>query len=742
VLIHRDEWGVPHIEAENDHDAWYGLGFCQGQDRTFQLESFLRVVRGNLAELVGEVALPVDRLSRRVGFARAAETQLEVLGDDTRMIGEAFASGVTAGARLGLKRRPHEFAILRCQPTPWTITDLLGLGKLQSFMAPTNWDVELARLEILMRDGPEAVAALDPTYPEWHPVTSPPGGIAGKAVDRLAEDVAVLSSVTGFGGASNNWALAADRTATGRPLLANNPHLPPMLPSHWYLAHLRTPEWGVAGACFAGTPAFAAGHNGRAAWGVTFGFVDNTDLFLEEMAPDGHNVRQGDTFVPCEVRVENIAVKGGSSVTEEVLVTPRGPIIGPAPGGEVGAVSLRAAWLDPLPVRGLFGLHRVRSFDEFRSVLGEWPLLSLNMVYADESRTVGWQLAGRAPRRRKGWGTVPLPGWDPDVGWEGYVPSDEMPHAQSPACGFVATANNQPAPEGTGPFLGTDWCDGYRQARIIEMLGSRSDWDIAGTQHLQTDVESMAWREMRDAVLGISSANPATQRVLEVLREWDGQQTADSPAATVYELFVSEMAHRVARARAPRSWQSALGRGSSPLVPFTFFSIRRAGHLVRLLRDQPEQWFARPWNEEIADALATVSQRLEESHGSDTADWSWGQVRPLTFRHRFGDRKPFDRVFNLGPIPWGGSGTVGAAEVSPLDPTGNPFAVDSLRMVVDVGAWDNSRFVLPGGQSGNPLSAHYSDQLPLWEQGTGIPIPWSETEVAKATRETLRLSPE
>ncbi len=741
VVIRRDGWGVPHIEAESDCDAWYGLGFCQGQDRTFQLESILRVVRGSLAELVGEPALAIDRLSRRIGFAGSAERQLEVLDQDTRGSLDAFARGVTAGGSAGLKRRPHEFVLLRSRPTPWTAADVLGFAKLQSFVAPTNWDVELARLKILLEDGPEAVAALDPAYPEWHPVTSPPGDIAGKAVDRLAEDVAKLSAVAGSGGGSNNWALAADRTATGRPLLANNPHLRPSLPSHWYLAHLRTPEWSVAGAFFAGSPVAPAGHNGHAAWGITFGFVDNTDLFIEEMAPDGHSVRQGDTFVPCESRVETIRVKGGRSVTEEVLVTPRGPIIGTALEGEVGAVSLRAVWLDPLPARGLFGLHRVRSFEEFRSVLEEWPFLSLNMVYADEPGTIGWQLAGNAPRRRKGWGTIPLPGWDPDAGWEGYVPAAEMPYLESPACGFVATANNQPTTEGSGPFLGVDWCDGYRQARIIEMLGSRDDWDLAGAQHMQTDVESMAWREVREAVLGTSSNDPTTQRALEVLRAWDGRETADSPGAAVYELFMSEMVHRLASAKAPQSYKRALGHGFSPLVPSTFFSIRRTGHLVRLLRNQPEHWLSRPWEEEIADALATVLQRLQDSHGQDVTDWSWGQVRPLTFRHPLGDRKPFDRVFNLGPIPWGGGGTVGAAEVSALDPTANPFAVDSLRMVVDVGAWDNSRFVLPGGQSGNPLSPHYADQFPLWQQGTGIPMPWSESEVAEATQETLSLVP-
>jgi len=742
VLIHRDEWGVPHIVAQTDHDAWYGLGFCQGQDRTFQLESALRVVRGTLSEVVGKEALPIDRLSRRIGFIRSAKTQLELLDTETRGILESFAEGVTDGARVGLKKRPHEFVLLGNHPTPWTATDILGFAKLQSFVSPTNWDVELARLKMLCEDGPDAVAALDPTYPEWHPVISQAVNAAEKAMERLAEDLVELSDVVGRGGSSNNWVLAAERTETGRPLLANNPHLGPTVPNQWYFAHVRTPEWGVAGGCFVGSPAFAAGHNGHAAWGVTFGLVDNTDLFLEEMGKDGRSVRLGDTFVPCQTQVEKINVKGSAPVTEEVLISPRGPIIGSALDGEVGAVSVKAVWLDPLPVRGLFRLNRVRSFDDFRDVLQEWPFISLNMIYADPSGTIGWQLAGGAPQRRKGWGTMPLPAWDPAVGWDGYVPPEEMPHLQSPASAFVATANNQPVPGDDSPYLGMDWCDGYRQARIVELLESRSGWNLSDIQHMQTDVEAMAWRDIRDIVLHVSGTDKMTERALKILRDWDGRITPDSIAATVYELFVSEMVHRLVNVKAPRSSKWALGRGFTSLAPLTLFAIRRTGHLVRLLRDQPTGWFEDPWDQVIADALSAVVRRLEDTYGRDSAKWSWGKVRSLTFRHPFGTRKPLDRLFNIGPIPWGGDAdTIGAAGVPAIDPTANPFAVDSMRMVVDVGQWDEARFVLPGGQSGNPLSPHYTDQLALWQRGVGIPIFWSDEAVAKATRHTLGLSP-
>jgi penicillin amidase len=743
VTIRRNRWGIPHISAENGPDAWFGLGFCHAQDRAFQLESLLRVTRGTLAALVGPEGLAVDRLARRIGFHRSAEAQLAALGTDERGTLEAYARGVNAGLSRGLRRRPHELVLLRARPTAWTAADVLGFTKLQGLLLATNWDLELARLKILQADGPEALRALDPAYPEWLPVSTPPGAPAGPAIDRLLADLEAFTAVVGTGGGSNNWALAASRTATGRPLLANDPHLAPSLPAHWYLAHLQTPDWAVAGATFVGGPAVVAGHNGFASWGLTAGLADNTDLYLEEVGPDGRSVRAGEGFVPCEVRVERIEMRGGPPVIEEVLITPHGPLIGPALAEDPGAVAFRALWLDPLPVEGYLRLNQVRSFAEFREAFARWPVLSLNLAYADAGGTIGWQLVGQVPRRRKGWGILPARGADPAGGWEETpVQFFEMPWLADPPAGFLATANNQPVAEGGGPFLGVDWIDGYRLARISEALAEREDWDVQQCQALQMDVLSIPWREIRETVLAAPAAPAGAALALGLLRAWDGRVAADSAAATVFELFLAELIARAAAAKAPRSAAWALGRGFTALTPATLFGVRRAGHLVRLLREQPAGWFARTWPEEISDALAAAVERLRARFGPEPAAWTWGEVRPLTLRHPLGRRKPLDRVFDLGPIPWGGdANTAAQAATGLLDPLTNPGVVAGLRMVIDVGAWDESRFAIAGGQSGNPFSPHYADQLPLWARGEGVPIPWSEDAVARATRSTLRLIP-
>ncbi len=741
VTIRRDAFGIPHVDAASDEDAWFGVGFCQGQDRSFQLETLLRLGRGTLAELLGAKGLPLDRLSRRIGFHHLARAYQEHLTPAQRGVLGAFAAGVNAGARWGVPKVAHEFALLRSRPSAWAAEDVIGVLLLQSFLLASNWDIELGRLKILELDGPEALAAIDPGYPSWLPVICPPGQAAGPALTRLLGDVAILRGAMGVGGASNNWAIAPSRTKSGRPILANDPHLPPMLPAHWYLCHVTTPGWAAAGAAMAGTPGIVAGHNGHVAWGVTAAHMDNTDLFVERIGADGRSVARGEGWAPCTLRREEIRVKGGATVVEEVLETSHGPIVGPAFHGEVGALAIRATWMRPQPVRGMMEIHKARSFAEFRAILSEWPAMPLSVAYADVDGVIGWQIAGQVPRRRKGSGTLPMPGWDPEVGWEeAPVPFAEMPFCEAPAAGYVATANNRPTSD-ESPFLGVDWLDGYREARISECLAGRHDWDVAATLGLQVDQLVIPWREIRALVLTSCADRPGLAPAYRLLEAWDGVASAESPAATIYELLIAGLFRRIAERKAPRSLAWALGRGFTDVVPHSLLCLRRTGHLVELLREEPG-FFAEGWPAVIAAVVGEVLGRLRREFGADLTQWRWGRVRPLTMRHPVGDLQALAPIFNLGPMPCGGDGTtIPQASCDPAAPLQNPIAIASMRMVVDVGAWEEARFILPSGQSGNPLSPHYADMLALWQRGEAVPIAWSEGSVRAACRATLRLVP-
>jgi penicillin amidase len=735
ITIHRDRFGVPHIYAGNDRDASFGIGFCHGQDRSFQLEVLQRLARGTLADLFGSDVIAIDRLSRRIGFARAGTARVGFLTEQQSAFVYGYADGVNAGRRHGAVRHQHEFALLRRRPTPFTAADAMAILSLESFFLASNWDAELARLLVITEDGPEALTAIEPTYPPWHSVSSPPGGSAG-VVERLGADIAALGEWLGIEGASNAWAVSADRSATGRPLLANDPHLAPLLPAHWYLCHIVTPHWAVAGASFVGGPTLASGHNGHAAWGVTAGLADNSDLFLEQVQ-DG-TVRDAAGPAAAEVVREVISVRGGDPVIEDVVITKRGPIIGPALEGGVDAISLRATWLQPGPVDGLFSLHLVKSFDDLRRAFAVWPAASFGLIYADADGNIGYSLVGDVPRRSLGDGTVPLPGWLADGFWDdGIVAQADMPHSLNPEGGWVATANNRPA-AGIDVDLGRDFIDGYRVGRIVDLLAQRSHWDVSGMLQAQLDQWSGPWAEVGDAIVEALRTDPATAAIADRLAAWDGIVAAGSVDATIFELLWAELDQRAVRAKAPRSAEWALGRGFHVIAPFGILGFRRGSRIAALVRDKPDGWFDDGWDAEIVAAALSAQRRVESLPRPQ-----WGAARPLILRHPLGQRPPLDRVFNLGPIEWGGDGsTVSQAGADPLDPL-NPvtLAVASLRTVIDVGDWERCRFVLPGGQSGNPLSPHYADQLPLWRRGDGIPIAWDDAAVAVATRTTLRLSP-
>jgi len=317
-----------------------------------------------------------------------------------------------------------------------------------------------------------------------------------------------------------------------------------------------------------------------------------------------------------------------------------------------------------------------------------------------------------------------------------------MPHGEDGNCGYFATANNAP-PKGSGEgYVGVDFLDPYRVHAIRLALDERRDWDVRSTQNLQLNVNSLPWSEIRSVVLSIPARGEEIRFAIDLLREWDGRVSADSPAAAVFEFFVAEMLLRMTKAKAPNSYTWALGeKACNPGL--NLFNSRRLQHLVRQVNDQPAGWFARPWPNEVADALVAAVRKLRERFGTKPADWAWGRVRKLRLRNPiFQDTPILKWIFNEGPIPWGGDvDTISQTSVVWLDPAADTDCIAGMRMVIDVGNWSECRFVLAGGQSGNPLSPHFVDMFPMWRRGEGVPMPWTQEEVRAAVREELHLTP-
>lgn len=737
ILIRRDRWGIPYIRGSSERDVWTGLGFCHAQDRAFQLETIRRLASGTLAEVVGRRGLPIDRLVRRLGFVRYARMQFDSLDRDEHRTLEAYSSGISLGLDVGRGGRAHEFLLTRSGPPCWEPLDVLVSAKLISFAMSANWDAELARFRVLAEDGHEALSAVDPEYAAWHPVTASAGVPAGAQIDRLSSDMGALIDALGISGGSNAWVVGPARSASGRPILANDPHLPPRLPSAWYLAHLDSGDWRMAGATFVGMPIVAVGHNGSVAWGITLGLADTSDLYIES-AREG----KGGTHVVRTIR-EEIKIRGRASISEEVAITPRGPQICPPIDGSGYGVSIRAAWMEPRAIHGLMRAHRARDCEELRQAFAAWPLMSLNVVFADVEGSIGWQLAGDVPVRASGHGVLPSAAWRKEGAWEPEpVPFREMPGASNPETGYLVSANHRPLPEGVGPFLGVDWADGLRAARIGERLAASSSWDVTSTAQLQMDQLSVQWREVREQILAIRPRTAESRLALSLLAEWDGSVCGDSAPAAVFQLLMAQIDRLDVEGHAPRAGHFMLGGDVARLGVPNLLAFRRAGRLTRILRERDGDQGPAGWQGLLSDALAEAAGRLSVAGGPGPAGWQWGRVRPLVLEHPVGRIRPLDRVFNVGPLDSGGdTNTVSQAAVDPLEPLANPLVIASLRCVVDVGDFGRSSFSLAGGQSGNPFSPHYADMVPLWVRGEGVSIAWSQEEIDQAAKSTLRLRP-
>lgn len=754
VQIRRDRHGVAYVDAQDEADAWFGLGFCHGQDRAGQLEITWRLGRGLLSEALGAAGLPIDRAMRLIGVHRAARAQLETFDADVRDQLAAYVAGVNAALTSRDLPKSHEHALLRIAPSVWEPADVVTFGLLMCCFLPSNWDVELARLIILTRDGAEAVKAVDATWPEHLSLTNPPGAAAGPPSDWfVARDLEALRAFVGDSGGSNAWAVQGHKSASGRPLLCNDPHLPAALPNLGYLTRVKCPAFTVAGISIAGIPAFITGHNGHAAWGSTSAQVDNADVFLEELSSDGSSVRQGDAWVPCRVELQEIPVKGEAPEILRVIQTPRGSVVArkgdgvasifdPVPAvGRANALSFAATWLEVRPTRSLLCFHNVKSFDEFRAECAKSAGCAYSLIYADKS-TVGWVLACEVPQRRSGFGSLPLAGWQSDVGWDGIVASDALPWSRNPSSGYVCCANNKPVVDGeSSAFLGHDFLDGYRQQRISDELSRRNDWTVAAMQALQTDVQSLPFAEVKEALFALSPTDADALQALEILRAWDGRVAGDSVGASVFELFAAAVNRKACQAKAPNSFEYAVGKGVMKLIPGTCLNARRASFVARLVREQPAGYFE-AWAPVLEDSLAEAIRTLREKFGTKPSAWVWGKIRPLPLRHRFGEKKPLDQVFNLPSIEgWGDGTTVSQASFEFWHPLRHSTVTPHLRSVFDIGNWGESRFVLLGGQSGNPLSPHYGDLVPLYQRAEGVPVHWDDEVVQREAVATLSLTP-
>ncbi|HEX5948752.1 MAG TPA: penicillin acylase family protein, partial [Actinomycetota bacterium] len=506
VEVIRDQWGVPHIYAEDIHDLWFAQGFVMASERLFQIDFMTRLGSGRLAELFGDLALPIDRFARTVGWNRAARRSAARWDDPSLEMAAAFEGGIRAWTEA-MPAPPVEYRFLGLEPLEVSDAELSFLGAAGSaFMAwslSRNWDTELLRGEIAERLGPDAAATL---FPDLGPEPAPVVAGTDDGPDRLA--LLREAHLPPSGQGSNNWVVDGSRSVTGRPLLANDPHLVAQLPSVWFECHLMAPGIDVTGVALPFSPGIVIGHNERIAWGFTNTEGDVQDLYVERLSEDGAAAEYEGTWEPLTVYREEIAVRGRDEPEVlEVRETRHGPLIDSyligvseptVVGGDLRhTYALR--WVGAEHLIEPSTVHRVNvagTWEEFRGAVRGWVCPGQNMVYADVDGNIGFQATGMYPVRREGDGSIPVPGWLARFEWEGWVPFDELPRSLNPERGFLCTANNKIHDDAYPHLLTRDFLPPYRARRIAELLAERAVHDRESFALIQRDTVSLSARQI------------------------------------------------------------------------------------------------------------------------------------------------------------------------------------------------------------------------------------------------------
>ncbi len=841
VEVVRDAAGIPQVYASTADDLFAAEGWLHASERMWQMEIWRRLGAGRLAELFGKSEVKSDAFVRTLGWRQAAARDLAAMDPTTRAALDAYARGVNAWLEThrdgslpfvitGLLGAGGGFSGYR--PEPWTALDTLTWAKVEAWSLGGNMDTEAFNALLASRIDPQAVAQLTPPYRSSWPVIVPTGApgsggagatgssgapasgsaavlTAGSSTDAsLGPSAALLdlaalgdhvSQLAGFttpgqagpaGLGSNDWVVSGAHSASGHPVLANDPHLGVMMPSIWYMIglHCRPVSaacpYDVAGVSFPGAPGVVLGHNARIAWGFTNVNPDVEDLFMEQPDPaDPSRYRYKGQDLPFTTRHETIKVAGGPDVALTVRSTVHGPVVSDVEdllkskaegGGGLGqpGVVYALEWTATAQVQRTFqsilALDRAGDWTSFRNALRTFDAPSQNIVYADVDGHIGYQMPGLIPIRRSGDGSMPAPGWDGAHDWTGFIPFDRLPYLYDPPSGIIATANNAAVDAQFPYFIGQDWSPGYRAERIIQLLSATPKLTVADMQRIQGDTLVLQARPFQ-AALASASVAPSTadgRTVLERIRAWDADCGTASAGCAPYTVFVYHLLRDLFDRRLGASGKDGLAR----LFVGTERSVET---LIDLLEQPASRWWDNPSTPAVETRDEVVTQALDQAGADlrtafgDPANWTWGALHTVTFREpSLGSSGigPLEALFDKGPYAVAGAPEaidqtyfdLSRAYVDPYATTPQPapgndasgmrtlfemVAGPSYRFVIDMGDLDGARIVQTTGQSGAPFDAHYGDLIGDWLANRDLPLPFTQAAVDRAGRERLTLTP-
>jgi len=757
VTVYRDASGIPHIVAENAHDLFYAQGFVTAQDRLWAMESQRRAAHGTLSEIVGERGLKNDTFMRILGMTESAEADWETLDTETQSALQAYADGVNAYLAQADGNLPLEFKILGITPQEWTPIDSLVFGKLVAWGLSNNYQDELVVTQLTATLSWEEAITLLPDYPGPDVIPDANAAILPETTNALLQAASDWQSVTPLAKpdqGSNAWVVGGSHTASGLPLLAGDPHQGLSMPTLWYEVGLHTSDgqYDVVGASLPGLPGIEIGHNAHIAWAVTNARPDVQDLFIETLNADGTQYQFMDEWKDLTVRGETIQVKDTAPVTLKVRSTQHGPIITDATPDSEDTLSLQWTGLDegrPL-AQAIIQLNQAANWDEFRAALAFWQLPGMNFVYADIDGNIGFQMSGAVPVRASNdvKGLQPVSGADGSHEWQSFVAFDELPSALNPSGDFFASANNRPAGKDYPHFLSHYFQPPYRVALISETIRDSQNVTAADFGALQASVYSdINFQVARAIAAEATPANKQEKVMLEMLGDWDGMMTPDSGEASLSELALRHILRLTLDPSTRFRQAQPTSSGQRPKLDSatTDSYLTLAGYpymfLQNLLDDPNNPWWDGKRAETMSAALTAAMDELTAIVGSDPAKWTWGNVHTFTFSHPLGSVGALAPIFNRGPYPAGGNWNTVNSGAYYADKAYSMGLGPAYRIISDPADWDASLSIIPSGESGQPFSPYYADQIDSWLAVKYHKLPFTMPAIQSAAQHTLRLIP-
>jgi penicillin amidase len=746
VTVYRDERGMPHIYAANEHDLYFSTGFVMAQERLWFMDLIRRVTTGRLSEVMGEKLAETDKFLRCLEMT--AKSRMLLSNEDTRVLTcmQAYADGVNAYIAAAGKKLPPEFRILGYKPDPWKLEDIANIiGYMGWDLAKDNLASDIFYYRLSQKVGIEKVTQLIPDWNAVNSVAFPDFRLDEKLLKDARAFISSMDTLEALGIASfsgsNNWAVSGKRTETGKPVLSNDMHLSFGSPGIWMQVHQVIPgKLNVTGVAVPGEPFIVAGHNEKIAWGETNLMVDDIDLFAEKINPQNEN----QYFFNGEwknmiLKKEIINIKGGKQDSVIIKYTHRGPIISGFRDVKDASLSMRWSGYDSSDeLRSVYLLNRAAGWDEFRSAINFFKSANQNFVYADVEGNIGLNTGAGIPVR-KGDGTIIRNGETDEFDWKGYVPFEQLPFSYNPANGYVSSANNKTVIEGYPYYISSDFALPYRINRIRQMLDEKETFNIEDFKRMILDQYSDYAALLTPFILKLNSKKqeltPLEANALETLEGWDYDMNASLVAPSVFEFFRISFIYNL------------LADELGDLYP-QLFKTTRDYYIYRIIKNGPDVWVDNintPQIETLDDIILKSFRdcisSLSLQYGEDQSKWEWGSIHKITIEHPLGSVKILDRIFGLNSATYGIGGSDHTVSVYSY---GEGFKVNhgaSERHIFNTADWDESFTITPTGASGVPASEFYLSQTKAYLEGKFYKDAFSEKAVKASAKYTLVLKP-